>query len=74
MIMDNDFEKNLRPSLFLGYEKPIFELDTEGRLVLTNIPVPEPSMWVADYLLRYLKQEHFISSGTIQFTGSVSPC
>jgi lysophospholipase L1-like esterase len=29
-----------------GYPKPFFELDQNGELVLTNVPVPEPPDWL----------------------------
>ena len=46
VVMDNDFQTNVRKALFLGYEKPIFKFDNTGRAVLTNTPVPEPNAFV----------------------------
>jgi lysophospholipase L1-like esterase len=46
VIMENDFGTNMRQSVFLGYEKPLYQFDGQGGLVLVNVPVPEPSMWV----------------------------
>ena len=46
VVMDNDFETNVRQALFLGYEKPRFKLDNTGGIVLTNTPVPEPNVLV----------------------------
>ncbi len=46
VVMDNDFETNVRQALFLGYEKPTFKLDNTGGIVLTNTPVPEPNVLV----------------------------
>jgi lysophospholipase L1-like esterase len=46
VVMDNDFDTNVRKALFLGYEKPLFRLGDDGRLILTNIPVPEQSTWL----------------------------
>jgi lysophospholipase L1-like esterase len=46
VVMDNDFDTNTQTSLFLGYQKPMFELGKNGSLVLTNTPVPKQSIWV----------------------------
>jgi lysophospholipase L1-like esterase len=46
VVMDNDFDTNVRKELFLGYNKPAFELSDDGDLHLTNTPVPVQSIWV----------------------------
>ncbi|MGH7232103.1 MAG: SGNH/GDSL hydrolase family protein [Nitrospiraceae bacterium] len=46
VVMDNDFDTNVRKALFLGYNKPAFELANDGNLHLINTPVPEQSLWV----------------------------
>lgn len=46
VVMDNDFDTNVRKALFLGYNKPAFELSDDGALHLTNTPVPEQSLWI----------------------------
>ena len=45
VVSGNDFGDNLRSTVNVYYQKPVFRIE-QGRLVLTNRPVPAPNFFV----------------------------
>lgn len=70
VFVENDFQTNVRRSVYLVYQKPVFEFSTDGALRLTNTPVPRPQAWqrAASALVRHSFLGNLFASAYYRFT------